>query len=242
MEAAETIRAFNGPDAKLARLGSYGLAARVASEATFLAVVAEFLHPVTDWPEGLTVTAIDIDTGETVAFDGTSGVPFVSAVAASCAVPAFMPMVTIGGRRYMDGGMASQTHAQLAASNDEAVVIAPLDLGALEGEVAGLSASGTRTTIVTPGPEARRVIGRTVALLDPARRARAAEAGLLDGRRVAAGGQPRRRTTTDRPETGTSAPGRNGQPWSGSESSAAVSSNSSQPASPSGSRARRSSG
>ncbi len=185
---AATIRRFSDPDARLARLGSFGAAARTASESTYLSVVAEFLAPVTDWPAGLEVTAIDVDTGEAVLFDAGSGVPFVSAVAASCAVPAFMPMVAVGGRRYMDGGMASQTHAGLAAGCDEVVVIAPLDLGRLGAELESLRASDARVTVVTPGPEARKVIGRSVALLDPARRARAAVAGLLDGERAARAG------------------------------------------------------
>lgn len=183
--APASIRRFTPTDPRLARLGSFGMAARTASERTYLDVLGQFLEPVVDWPEGLVATAIDVDTGETVAFDAASGVPFVPGIAASCAVPALMPMVRIGGRRYMDGGMASQTHADLAAGADEVVVIAPLDLGLLSVEVDRLRRSGSRVTVVTPGPEAQRVIGRSVALLDPARRARAAEAGLLDGGRAA---------------------------------------------------------
>lgn len=183
--AATTIHRFTPADPRLARLGSFGMAARTASEATYLDVVRQFLDPVVDWPAGLIATAIDVDTGETVALDGASGVPFVPGIAASCAVPALMPMVAIGGRRYMDGGMDSQTHADLAAGADEVVVIAPLDLGRLSNEIERLRRSGSRVTVIAPGLEARTVIGRSVALLDPARRARAAQAGLLDGRRAA---------------------------------------------------------
>jgi NTE family protein len=181
------IRRFTPPVPALSRLGAFGAAARTASEATYLSVIRQFLEPIDDWPSGLVVTAIDVDTGEAVALDAASGVPFVEAVAASCAVPAFMPMVTIGGRRYMDGGMASQTHADLARGCDEVVVVAPLYLGRLSGEVEGLRRAGSRVIVVSPGPEARRVIGRSIALLDPARRARAARAGILDGRRAAEG-------------------------------------------------------
>jgi NTE family protein len=191
------IRRFSPPDPALARLGAFGVAARTASEATFRTVMEATLDPVREWPDRLVATAIDVATGEAVALDARSGVPFVDAIAASCAVPTFMPMITIQGRRYMDGGMASQTHADLAAGCDDVLVIAPLDLGRLNSEVERLRATGARVTVVTPGPEARRVIGRSVSLLDPARRARCAQAGLLDGRRAAesgaaAGGRVRR--------------------------------------------------
>ena len=169
----------------LVRLGSFGLAARTASEQTYLEVIEQTLDPVTEWPDRLTVTAIDIATGEAVAIDARSGVPFFDAVAASCSVPGLMPVVTIGDRRYMDGGMASQTHADLALGHDEVLVIAPLDLGRLGGEVQRLREAGARVTVVSPSPAATLALGRNVGLLDPARRARAAREGIVDGRRAA---------------------------------------------------------
>ncbi len=180
------LRQIVGPDPMLARIGTYGLAARTASEATFRELVRATLAPVTTWPEALVVTAIDVVTGETVLIDARSGVPFVDGVAASCSVPGLMPAVTLGGRRYMDGGMASQTHADVARDDDDVLVIAPLDLGSLTGEIERLRAAGSRVTTVTPSPEAARVIGRNIALLDPARRARSALAGRDDGRQAAA--------------------------------------------------------
>jgi NTE family protein len=189
------IRRFTGRDRALVRLGHFGLAARTASEVTYRKVMEGTLDPVREWPDRLVVTAIDVATGEAVALDSNSGVEFIDAVAASCAVPGFMPFVTIDGRRYMDGGMSSQTHADLTMGCDEVFVIAPLDLGRMDGEVERLRAAGGKVIVVTPGPEAQRVIGRSVTLLDPARRARCAQAGLLDGRRAAAevrsGGDPR---------------------------------------------------
>ena len=169
----------------LVRLGAFGLAARTASEQTFLEVIEQTLDPVTDWPRQLTVTAIDVATGEAVAIDATSGVPFFDAVAASCSVPGLMPVVTLGDRRYMDGGMASQTHADLALGHDDVLVVAPLDLGRLGGEVQRLRDAGARVTVVSPSPAAAAALGRNVGLLDPARRARAAREGIADGHRVA---------------------------------------------------------
>jgi len=142
---------------------------------------------VTDWPPGLVVSAIDALTGTTVGIDGGSGVPFVRAIAASCSVPGILPSVRIDGRQYVDGGMASQTHADRAHGHDEVVVIAPLDFGRLGREVDGLRRAGSRVTVVSPSPAASATIGRRFALLDPARRARAAVAGREDGRGALAG-------------------------------------------------------
>lgn len=177
-------RVFAGPDQKLAGIGAWSLAARTVSELSYLGVIRETVHPVVDWPGPLAVTAIDALTGEIVAFEAVSGAPFIESIAASCAVPGLMPAVTIAGRRYLDGGMASQTHAGLARGHDEVVVIAPLDFDPLAREVQALRSTGARVTVVTPGAEARLALGRNMALLDPARRARSARAGLEDGRRA----------------------------------------------------------
>ena len=77
------------------------------SESVRREVIAQRL-PSHGWPDrDLRITAIDIGTGELVAFDRASGVELVDAVAASCAVPGAWPPVTIGERRYMDGGVGS---------------------------------------------------------------------------------------------------------------------------------------
>ena len=82
------------------------------------------------WPDrALTITAVDAATGEFAAFDRTSGVPLVQAVAASCAVPGVYPPVTIGEARYIDGGMRSAANADLAQGYDRLVVLAPIPRG-----------------------------------------------------------------------------------------------------------------
>ena len=67
------------------------------------------------------------DNGEFVAFEKSSGVSLVDAVAASCAVPGVWPPVTINGRRYIDGGMRSAVNADLAAGYERVVVLAPIN-------------------------------------------------------------------------------------------------------------------
>jgi NTE family protein len=86
-----------------------------------------------DWPvDPLWAVAVDLDRGDRVVF-GRAGAPpatVAQAIAASCAVPAFFAPVTIGDRRYVDGGVHSTTNADLAADSparpDLVIVSAPM--------------------------------------------------------------------------------------------------------------------
>jgi NTE family protein len=71
------------------------------------------------------VTAVHTEDGEFLAFDASSGVGLLDAVAASCAVPSVWPPITIGDRRYMDGGMRSITNADLATGYDTVLIVSP---------------------------------------------------------------------------------------------------------------------
>ncbi|NES13673.1 MULTISPECIES: patatin-like phospholipase family protein [Micromonospora] len=171
-----------------ARVGAMALAARTPSEASRRAVIAARL-PVSRWPAGrLLVTAVDAASGEFVVFDAASGVPLVDAVGASCAVPGVWPPVTIGDRRYVDGGVRSAVNADLAQGAAAVVVLAPVTSGfgsmpRLPAQVAALRAAGSRVAVVSPDRAARAAIGRNV--LDPARRAGAARAGFTQAAAVA---------------------------------------------------------
>ncbi|MFI2651544.1 patatin-like phospholipase family protein [Micromonospora fulviviridis] len=163
-----------------ARVGAMALAARTPSEQSRRAVIAARL-PVAGWPaRRLLVTAVDAASGEFVVFDAGSQVPLVDAVGASCAVPGVWPPVTIGGRRYVDGGVRSAVNADLARGAQRVVVLAPTRAGF--GPMPRLSA-GARVAVVSPDRAARAAIGRNV--LDPARRAAAARAGFAQASAVA---------------------------------------------------------
>ncbi len=85
----------------------------------------------TGWPvrHGITVVALDYDTGERVAFgrDGAPEVPLASAVMASCAIPGWYQPVRVGEHRYIDGGAWSSTNLDLMTGLglDEVFVLAP---------------------------------------------------------------------------------------------------------------------
>jgi NTE family protein len=176
------------PNPAIARIGELAIAARTAPESAFVSIVEALLGPATDWPDRFAVTAVDALTGSTVVFDASSGVPLAHAVAASCALPTVLPPVTIGGRPYVDGGVASEVHLGLAAGHDEVLAIMPVDFGRTVAEAEALRQLGARFRAIHPGPASRAAIGHDIELLDPDRRARSALAGREDGLQAARDG------------------------------------------------------
>lgn len=169
------------PKAYRQRVGAMALAARTAEEAERRQVLEARLVSH-QWPERrLVVTAVDAHTGEPADFDRESGAGLVDAVSASCAVPGVWPPVTVGDRRFIDGGIRSATNADLAAGYARVVILAPLALGSglvpsPAAQAARLRQAGARVLLITPSAAARKAFGRNV--LDPARRDPAARAGL----------------------------------------------------------------
>jgi NTE family protein len=107
-------------------MGAYALAADTVPEATRRAVIESRL-PSHEWPErAIRLVAVEASTGETAVFDRDSRVGLVDAVAASSAVPGIWPPVTIGARRYVDGGVRSADNADLAVGWSEIVIVSPL--------------------------------------------------------------------------------------------------------------------
>jgi NTE family protein len=186
------LDALSDPDAttrqKLQRIGEVARSTPTVPEAVRRDVIAQRL-PSHEWPDrDMRITAIDIGTGELIAFDRTSGVGLIDAVAVSCAVPGAWPPVTIGERRYMDGGVGSTMNLRLAADCDLVVVLVPagrgapspfgrdpgLEIDAFPGRSLGVFADDASLSAFGPNP------------LDPACREPSARAGRAHGRRVAA--------------------------------------------------------
>jgi NTE family protein len=166
------------------RIGKIAMNAHTVPEAERVGVIESRL-PVREWPDTpLRLTAVDVETGEFRVFDRAAGVSLVLAVAASCAVPGVWPPVTIEGRRYMDGGVRSGANADLAAGYERIVVLAPLPRGMGAGAVSQVKRLSERSTVelVSPDTAALKAIGHNV--LDPARRADAARAGLAQSASV----------------------------------------------------------
>lgn len=187
------LAALSGPNegglaGRLAKIGQVALATETVPESVRREVIAQRL-PSYEWPDRvLRLTAIDTATGEWVVFDQNSGVELVDAVAASCAVPGAWPPVTIGDRRYMDGGVRSSVNLSVADDCDVAVVLvssgvdAPSPFGpGPAGEIAAFD--GTAYAIFADD-DALAAFGRNP--LDPRCRVPSAMAGRAQGRREAA--------------------------------------------------------
>ena len=186
------LAALSDPDTTVAqkrqRIGAVALAADTVAEPLRRNVIAQRL-PSHDWPDRvLRITAIDTATGELVVFDRDSGVDLVDAVAASCAVPGAWPPVTIGDRRYMDGGIGSTINLDVADDCAAAVVLVPAgesapsafgagpaaEIDGFRGAALGVFADDESLAAFGPNP------------LDPRCRLASAQAGRAQGRREAA--------------------------------------------------------
>jgi NTE family protein len=168
-------------------LGRAALRAKTVPESERRAIIAQRV-PYHDWPQQrLLVTAVDAQNGEPKIFDRDSGVPLTDAVAASCAVPVVWPPITIGGRRYLDGGVRSVANVDLANGYERVVVVAPLDAALRRADRPAVQAAAlgpnVRSVVVTPDTAAKTAIGRNV--LDPARRIPSARAGRAQAAAVA---------------------------------------------------------
>ena len=97
--------------------------------------IQEYLHRVflarlggdsfRDLPRELNVVAVDLDSGEAVAFGRGRwrDVPVSKAVQASAAMPGLYRPVRIGGRDYVDGGVKKTAHINLAIQSGADLVI-----------------------------------------------------------------------------------------------------------------------
>lgn len=162
-----------------AYLGHAAMAARTVPESDRIRVFEGLLRSPSWPPVQLLVTAVDAATGDFKVFDRDTGVTLTDAVAASCAVPIVWPPITVGGRRYIDGGVRSIINADLARGCDRVVVLAPVTVafrpsGSIARQFATLGPE-VRSVVLSPDAEARRAIGRNV--LDAAQRAASARAG-----------------------------------------------------------------
>ncbi len=173
---------------QMQRIGAVALATETVPEPVRRNVIAQRL-PSHEWPDReLRLTAIDTATGELVVFDRNSGVELVDAVAASCAVPGAWPPVTITGRRYMDGGVASSVNLGVADDCDVVVVMSPAgvdtpspfgdgpaaEIDAFPGAAFAIFADDDSLVAFGPNP------------LDKRCRVSSAKAGRAQGRREAA--------------------------------------------------------
>lgn len=171
-------------------LGALALRARTAPEEQYIGSIAQVLG-VQEWPDRrFLATAVEVGTGDFVVWDRGGGAPIERAVASSCCVPGVFPPVTIGGKRYVDGGVRSSTNADLAQGSAVVVIVAPLaerqfehGRRTLDGEIASLRADGSTVELIAPDAASLGVFGPD--MMDPARLVPAAQAGFRQGQEIA---------------------------------------------------------
>ena len=183
------------PGVRRTAIGRFALEADALPEDQFLALFS-FLKDAA-WPDRYACTAVDAESGEFVVWDAKASAPLDRAVASSCAVPGLFSPITIGGRRYMDGGMRSGTNADLAVGHDRVLVIS-LMTGAraasadprmarlfqtMVGEQKVLADAGASVEVLGPDKGAADVMGMN--LMDPAIAPRSALEGARQGEEIA---------------------------------------------------------
>ncbi len=166
-------------NAKRARIGTLAMTAHRPGSVDREGVIRSRID-ADDWPDrDLRITAVEAETGAFRVFTRESGVDVVAAVTASCAVPTVWPPVAIDGRHYIDGGMRSTANVDVAAGAERVVVLAPLPRAfsrstSIRSQLEKIAPR--EWSVITPDPESIAAFGKN--LLDPARRADGARAGL----------------------------------------------------------------
>ena len=112
----------------------------------------------------------------------------MQAVAASCALPGVFPPVTVGGHRYVDGGLRSGISADLALGHDPVVVVVPIGGDAameyLLRETSGIREAGARVIEIIADERSALEMGAD--LMDASRMTAAVQAGERQGEAAAA--------------------------------------------------------
>jgi NTE family protein len=191
-EYAKAKQGAGGNVELLKRMGAFAITASTVSESQERDVVAAQL-PQKTWPASkIYAVAVDAESGQRHAFERSTGVPLVDAVAASGAAPGMSPVITIEGRRYMDGGCYSIDNADLAAGHDRVLILTlkagnpPSCIVLLPEAVKILEDGGAQVVVVHPD-EATEAAFAAVGgnLLDSAVKEGAARAGRAQGKRIA---------------------------------------------------------
>ena len=174
-----------GDQARRAQVGAMALE-NTTPENVYLDIRRQVV-PDVPWPRGLVITAVDVVDGAFVSWGDNDGVPLVHAVAASTALPGAWPPVTIGGRRFMDGGLRSLMAADLASGSRFVLIVAALPgthwPARLAAEVAAIEAAGGEIVEIRPDAASEAAFGpdRT----DESRQTLVFEAGFKQGSALA---------------------------------------------------------
>jgi NTE family protein len=182
----------DNPAAARAEIGAYALAQTSESEDASVARFGAMLG-MTEWPAApFGCVVVDTAEGAVHILTRESGASIDRAVAASCSLPGISPPITIGGRRYIDGGFASTANADLAQGYDEILVVCfrannpggDRIEARLNSQVAALRQTGARVMTVMPDDACRAALGSQT--MDLSRRPDVARVAIAQGKAEAA--------------------------------------------------------
>lgn len=137
-----------------------------------------------EWPSvEFRPSAVVAETGETHLWRSGEGADLATAVASSCAVPGFFPVVRVGDGVYLDGPRTPFTAELVEEYRLDAVIFIGLDLPILSNSeenasLRRLADSGVTVVSITGGPRVSEV---AVELMDPGARPQAVAIGEEDG-------------------------------------------------------------
>jgi NTE family protein len=164
-----------------AAVGARALAAKLPGETEWLPNFyrASGIAVLTTWPSKLlSIVAVNAADGQVDVFDKSQNVPIKLAIAASAAVPAFTPPISINGRRYTDGGVAG-TNLLVARGYATVLAVIPNPASGTTADAAALQATGANVVLITPDADTKAAMGPNS--LDASRKPASAEAGIRQG-------------------------------------------------------------
>lgn len=141
------IDAKDGSPATIQAIGNAAMAARSIPEDKFEMNMKVFLGDMKNIPPKMYIATIDCYTAERLVIAPDSGVPVITACAASASAPGVAGPTWVKDRVCMDGSIGStETHCDIVAGSKRALVIALAD--AIEQEKATLRLKHLPNTIL----------------------------------------------------------------------------------------------
>lgn len=156
-----------------------------------------------DWDRRLRISAVELESGRRVIFDGIGhpGVSVSDAVQASCAIPGVFRPLEANGRTYVDGGAWSPTNLDAVEVSRGGTVLCLNPTGALRPsrrspfgaygpwsrsmatvEASALRHRGAKVWLLSPDRDSAAAMGAN--LMDMSRRRQVVAAGLAQGHRL----------------------------------------------------------
>ena len=137
------------------------------------------------WPDSFACTAVDAVSGEFRLWSKADEIPIERGVASSCSVPGIYPPITIGGRRYIDGGVRSATGFDLAKGAKRIIAVGvvgrmgrEMQMPRIEAELDLLKPKG-ESLLITPDDACQDTFGMN--LMEARDRGGIARAGFAQG-------------------------------------------------------------